>query len=401
MLEHDRLSLMAEKKPLSDEQLHQLMDRYYGGEKVSDLIKEFGLTVGLNNIATLFPKISLDDSPCPYCEAPMVMEAQSRTAVQHGITWATAHCETCGHHAGDYCNCSGCRMIHERQAADTKARKQQILLDFSKGPRNEPVEIESMPVLDALNLAALSRIGRHEDSDRICSLPKLSSTLSCQPATDRQIMEDLLSARYIDVDPKSSIEAVGLFPERKPSVDVGQLKWVLNLGRNEEENLALISELENWLHHLSPIEEPMLTQCIDIWRQLALEELLAYLALKMREHRLEPRFGEKTESVLLRVLEQFPIFKIYNFIWGAVRDSAAYRQRDGVTMRHAANTVIGNCQRRAEHALAEGWVVKDYRRDWRLPLSTRTDIFQNVVTPLGDRFYSEPPSAENFLGKLK
>jgi hypothetical protein len=109
----------------------------------------------------------------------------------------------------------------------------------------------------------------------------------------------------------------------------------------------------------------------------------------LAEHKFAPRIGEKTKKVFLSLLEYFPISKIYNLIWVSVTNAAAYQVRSGISRQQAANTVIGNCQKRAEKALNEQWQIKSYKKDFQIPESTRVSLFSDVLTDLGDRFYNE------------
>ena len=94
------------------------------------------------------------------------------------------------------------------------------------------------------------------------------------------------------------------------------------------------------------------------------------------------------------MLEDFSIFQIYNFIWVSVTNAVAYQVRTGIGRRHTANLIPGSCQKRAEKAKCEDWVIKEYRRDVSVPMSTRVSLFSNVITDLGDGFFTTIPCKE-------
>jgi hypothetical protein len=97
------------------------------------------------------------------------------------------------------------------------------------------------------------------------------------------------------------------------------------------------------------------------------------------EHGLPFKAGEKTIAVMEDALETFSIGQAYNFIWRAVRDAAAYMVRERVPAARAANSTVGNIQRAVERARAEGWDMKAYNRDRRLPVSAVSHTFFTVA----------------------
>jgi len=111
---------------------------------------------------------------------------------------------------------------------------------------------------------------------------------------------------------------------------------------------------------------------------------VAYLLLCLGEHDLPFKAGEKTVALLADMLETFSVGQAYNFIWRAARDAAAYMVRERVPAARAANSAIGNMQRNMERARAEGWQMKPYGRDRRLPVSAVSHTFFTVAMQVPD-----------------
>ena len=126
--------------------------------------------------------------------------------------------------------------------------------------------------------------------------------------------------------------------------------------------------------------------------ELALADCLDYLGRRVEEYRLPLKVGDRLRQVLTQALEHFSIGQIYNFIWRAAKDAAAFYQKGGVVRTHAANTVPGSIQRAAERALANGWEVKVFGRDWNAPEGEMLHLLANVVTGAGDLMAWHPPS---------
>ena len=76
--------------------------------------------------------------------------------------------------------------------------------------------------------------------------------------------------------------------------------------------------------------------------------------------------------------------QVYNFIWRATKDAAAYYMRSSISKRQAANSVVGNISRNMERALANGWDVKPFNRNYNLPQSSLSRIIFNVVLGTDD-----------------
>ena len=110
-----------------------------------------------------------------------------------------------------------------------------------------------------------------------------------------------------------------------------------------------------------------------------LHEALAYLDTMLAEHDLELKAGEKTIDTLRYACESMTLGQVYNVIWAAARDAAAYWVRERVPKQQAANSTVGSIRRRVERALAEGWDIKAYRRDRRCPETAVVQVFFPLV----------------------
>ncbi|MDT0459583.1 hypothetical protein RM550_28365 [Streptomyces sp. DSM 41527] len=128
-----------------------------------------------------------------------------------------------------------------------------------------------------------------------------------------------------------------------------------------------------------PWPESWLGQWPDLWNELALADAQAYLDMKLGEHRLEMKQGEGTRTALADALATFSVGQVFNFIYRATKDSAAYYQRGGVNKRQAANSTVGRISAAADRARASGWEIKSFGRPWNLPLSAIGEVFFSKV----------------------
>ncbi len=386
---------MKNKITLSEEKLKELMQRYYAGENNSALIEEFGLDVLVNKIHTLFPLIERLDLGCSYCDSNLVQKPLSKSAQKYGLSNQTAYCEICGHINNDYCQCNNCNHLRIKQAEAINNLKRDFLRSMLRPNLSTIIDFSTLSFRHVLSLVSLARVALDEESDQIEPLQSHCLSFCVRQSTTLEVLEELHQKELIEISLESDLRAVDLSEAPKPVVDLKLLSWIFRLGKNREENLYTIELLERMLRNKQEWPSSWENETVEIWKELALEEVFAYLELKLIEHRFTPRIGDKTKKVFMSLLQDYSISKVYNFIWASVTNAAAYQVRSGISKQHAANTVIGNCQKRAERALNEQWQIKSYKKDYQIPDSTRVSIFSNVVTDLGDGFFTKIPKKEN------
>ena len=381
-----------ENHQLSEVQLQELMSRYYDGENIRSLIEEFNLNVHINSLVKIFPNIILENLICPYCDIPLVIPAFSRSS--GFIDHSRAYCETCGHRNYKSCKCIGCENIRNNKQAEKRDELERNLNNILRPKGKEILKLDSLSLSSAVNLVGLCRAGLMENSDQIKAAANLSDIVAYDFETKESIYFELSQDGLIDICIQSSLESVELLVDDDKRIRHEYLVWELTLGGTGDDNLAKLTLIEHILKNRNMWPTHWYAELLPMWIELALEEILLYLSLKLRAHQLEPQVGEKTKKVFTDLLEDFSIFQIYNFIWVSVTNAVAYQVRTGIGRRHTANLIPGSCQKRAEKAKCEDWVIKEYRRDVSVPMSTRVSLFSNVITDLGDGFFTSIPCKE-------
>ncbi|MFE4263772.1 hypothetical protein [Streptomyces sp. NPDC056883] len=117
----------------------------------------------------------------------------------------------------------------------------------------------------------------------------------------------------------------------------------------------------------------------DLWDELALAQASAYLDMKLAEHHLDMKQGDGTLTALSDALATFSLGQVFNFIYRATKDSAAYYQRGGVNKRQAANSTVGRISAAADRARANGWEIKPFSMPWTLPMTAVGEILVGKV----------------------
>ena len=82
---------------LTSEEIETLMQRYYAGESVSKLTKEYGISVCSSNLYKLFPPEVFPNYICEYCDEPLVINRPSKTMKNLPKYERDLYCPVCGH----------------------------------------------------------------------------------------------------------------------------------------------------------------------------------------------------------------------------------------------------------------------------------------------------------------
>ena len=112
------------------------------------------------------------------------------------------------------------------------------------------------------------------------------------------------------------------------------------------------------------------------------------------EHHLPFNPGAKTTQYLEYALENFSTAQVFNTIWKAARDAAAYYQRADISKRQAANSAISSIQRTSERAIAENWELKPFGRNFNCPQTMISEVLYNTVLKLGADGFKILPSLD-------
>lgn len=280
--------------------------------------------------------------------------------------------------------------------------------------------LEDMKLKHAIALFALGRACASEDFSYFRPVESVPERLTPTRDYDSNLLVDLNEHGLIGVDPDASSLRAFNFEREADSEELTIISyyprsatWKLAeycLYRREgllmEEQvhpLKVFQDLEEWFDHTSTWPPLWAVACEGdewwtLWKEISLHECLAYLELVLAEHNLPFKAGDRTRFVLSSVLETFSVAQVWNMIWRAGRDAAAFYMRQNPTRSHAANTVPGSIQRQAERALAEGWDLKGFRRNPQLPRSVLSEAFFGRALRIGDSGFTRtiPPRGVDF-----
>ena len=308
-------------------------------------------------------------------------EQHSRTAA-----WTSWTCEDCVALA---------REEAERERARQDSLRRELVQKELDERRTHGLEPRQLSFTQAVYVLSVLRAGGSEDFEYVAPRNSVDVQLSPTVDLDREIFDELYTGRVLCIHPGSKPESIVIEKGEFRRFFIFQVHWTLPLPIGGRSPARFVEELENVLKG-DDWPELWEENAAELHRRVALHECIQYLRLCMEDHGFAVNVGEKTLLTLRAALTRFSIAQVYNFIWGAARDAAAFYVRSATSKSHAANIVPGAIQREAERAIAEGWPVKEYRRDRRAPESTLTQVLFTTALKLPEGgFTTVPPAPSN------
>ena len=325
---------------------------------------------------------------CQDCENPFIYQTRNdflekqRRLDWYIDDWLCADCES-----------ERRRLKEQREIAAVNNYRQLIRQRYSSEPAE--VNLEDLSLEDAVYLLSFIRFCADEELSLAKPLGSLNfhSSLSPQINNDYEILRRLYKQGIIKVNPESPTNA--FTGEMAETFYLDKVLWILPVSPNSEHPKHLVKELEE-IFRLNNFPSNWLDETLLLWKKIALQECLQYLENSLTEHNLELSPGEKTILVINTLLEDFSVGQIYNIIWRAAKDAAAFSVRKSVSKQHAANTVVGYMQRYGENAKIQGWEIKPFRRHFDCPQSMISQVFFDSVLKIGEAGFNQVPYSLGF-----
>ena len=377
-------------------QIESLMNKYYNGVKVRDIIKEYNIDTTSSKLYTLFPPIICEDIICPVCNEPMYKERDSKSS----YSWnkKKPFCAICGHTDEIICKCNYCIAEREKVRKLNEKRKVRILQEKREKIKKVydlnivPVNYSELNFREKVFLGALLRTSLSEDMEVILPLNDAERELAPTIGYIKEILSYLIGRGVVSVDSNSSIDAFLDSNEEKdiefPNVYyITMVKYRINIV-GDEDIKNILSKIINPKSFSDADKE----DALNIWKEIALEECIEYFEYQMKSVRFDFNIGEKTIAIFKDLLENFSVSQIYGIIYKSVANATKYYQESSVSKKQAANSVIGGCQRYAERAMINNWELAKYSRIKELPQSMISEFFFDRVIGVGSLGFNMPPS---------
>ena len=370
---------------LSDNEIETLIQRYYAGESITKLLTEYHLSVRSTTLYKLFPPEVCKEEICEYCNEYLVRERLSKTASAWRHDKSDMYCPICSHQPyARSCKCDNC-IEKERIIAEQK--RQQIKDEYSL--KRTPVDFSTLSFEQKVFSGALCRALCEENLYEIKAYIGSNTILAPTDDLCSQMYKTLANNGIIAVSPTSPLEAFVVDKDFPNKYYIYKVAYYLNLVFPPNKQI-LFDEILNPTYYSSEHEN----EALRLWIQIAVGECLEYLDYQLQKVGFEFNPGEKTYKTFGILLNDFSVSQIYGIIWRAVADASKFYLEGNISKKHAANSVIGACERYAERAKMNGWRLSEYNRIKELPQSELSAFFFNRVLRIGDIGFKTPPSQE-------
>ncbi|MGZ0077506.1 hypothetical protein [Methylomonas sp. YC3] len=125
-------------------------------------------------------------------------------------------------------------------------------------------------------------------------------------------------------------------------------------------------------------------QLPDLVRALAFAECKEFYDYCAKQRGL-PASAQRSTSVMLNnLLQDHSVAQCYRIIYAGAKAAADFLVRTSCAPQHAANYMIGACQRWLDRARAENWVVTPFNRNHELPRSMISFVLYEDFLKSGD-----------------
>ncbi|MBS2773107.1 hypothetical protein PNH38_17420 [Anoxybacillus rupiensis] len=371
---------------LDKEQIVELIKRYYAGESVNKLKEEYNVKINNSNFYTIFPKKILEEN-CPYCNVPFVQDWESKSS--YSFMKKSPYCPLCEHENHDKCRCKTCKKIREEMKLLEEIRKREAISNTYYEGNYEKVPESNLSLEDKLYLSVLIRGGLEEGFDYIKPIMLFENKIAPTDDFANEIILTLTGRGIIMPHSNSNINAFVDDDNFPRNYYIYKVNYRINVSPADDDYYGMIQRL---MYPSQSEFEKDQTFCFEMWKKISLHECLEYLLYSMNKVGFEFKPGKKTITVFEHLLEHFSVAQIYSIIYRAIANSTKLYQEQKISKKHAANAVITSCESYGERAIAEGWSLTKYRRNYDLPETLISKVFFTSILKIAHLGFEEKPT---------
>lgn len=386
---------------LTQEQIVNLMEKYYSGEKVSKILDEYKLKISVSQLYSLFPPV-ITNEVCIHCESNMVRPWSSKSWSSY-VNESKKYCINCDHENTSYCRCNYCEEIKRQKILEEQEKQKKIMeqkratLASFYDESNWDLKFENELTLeDRLYLAVILRSSLSENTMFIEPLQVNKSLLAPTETFEVELIKTLTGRKILVPHVLSDLNAFEI--EYKDSDDfqitysIYKVRYRINVQPSDLDYDEMIKRL---MYPNFSDEEGFREFCYIMWKKISLNECLEYLLFQMNNVGYSFNPGDKTIRVFENLLDHFSVAQIYGIIYRSIANSTKRYQAGEITKIHAQNSVISSCEIHGQRALAQGWKLSNYSRIRDLPETYISLVLFTSIMQIAELGFSEKPT-QNF-----
>ena len=378
--------IRTEISHLDKKSIIEMIIKYYDGVSITKLKNEYNISIVNSQFFTIFPEKIMPDK-CEYCGYYMVQEWKSKSS--YNLYTTKPYCKKCGHENLANCECNTCEMIRSEELIRQRERKSNLIKKVYEKDKFTSISENDLTLEDKLYLSVLIRAALDENIGKLKPLSSINEKLTPTGSFTKELIKTLTGRRLIVPDSTSSVDAFVDNEDFPYSYYINDVLYWLNITSADNNYRNMIQRL------MYPSQEEFEKDkefCFTMWRKVALNECIEYLLYSLDKVGFEFSPGEKTNKVFENLLDYFSVSQIYSIIYRAVANSTKFYQEKAISKQRAANSVITSCESFGERAIAEGWRLSKYRRDYNLPETLISKVFFTSILKIAFMGFDEVPT---------
>ncbi len=363
---------------LSLGQIENLKSDYYSGKNTKDLVKKYNIDIHPNNLCSTFPLVKTPDKRCKYCKSIMYFIPPLKNSKNRKEYF----CTICLHKESLFgCKCNQCLTA---KGAEILKKETERYLDkkTSKEKKSNIREYPESPSFAMLSvkekayLGALLRAHLYKDF-LLIDLSNNSTQIFAPTAEYRElIIAELLDKKII----------APYKPEKEESQEIinrysyGAL-YDICINDANMNKAGIISSLM-YQDKVSFSDEK---EVFGLLREVHLHEATEYMMLMVQKFNLYVFDAEDKYIILFsQILNRYSTSQLFNFIFTAVRNLAAYRSKNYKEYLPMSNYIYKSISNRYEKAQMDNWKITNFTRAWKGPQSELSQIVSNSLLDIGE-----------------
>jgi hypothetical protein len=260
------------------------------------------------------------------------------------------------------------------------------------------LDVNLLTLEDAVYLLSAIRAGAAENLRYIVPFNEFKQPLGPTPDFGKSMLTHLFERKILRIHPASSPGAFEWQDDDPARLKIPEVHWGIAMGGPQLPFGSVIEQLEEKFRAGSRAwTQAWRDEMTTLWRNILLQEAIRHLLLCLEDHGFHFSPGEKTNTVLRALLEEFTLAQVWNMTWNCAKNAAAYYMRERIPKQQAANSVISRLQAYAERANSEGWEIKAARRDRRTPEPVVSQVFFTAALRIGIGYQERMPFQETLV----
>lgn len=357
-----------------------MINRYYEGENITNLISEYEIKTIPSRLVHLFPLV-YTDSRCKHCNKIMFSKLVGRTTEVN----SNKICISCKHREPGICNCEACNTTERKRKKEIEIQKQEIIANTIYPNK---ILDSYLDELDHFYLSILIRSGLDEDMIHIKPMNEIITKIAPTVEKTKKIYDHLVENKIIIPDfSKSHLNSFNIDFENKyiTSYYPHKVYYYINI----DFTANLISNLTKLAYPDSKLFSNEF--CYSMWKNVALNETIENLNHYMNEVGFKYQSEDKIKMVFSNLLKNFSTGEIAYIIKKEIKNGTQLYQSKKFAKPHIENIIVSQCEKYGERVLANNWNVSNYKRDFNIEQSQMSSFLFNYILKIDDLGYNHKP----------